>query len=188
MTMPRLQDDSGSAAAPTEDPDPTRSLLVDYVSEAGDWTTIGDIEAVLAPVLAAVGVRADLLAFMPAEACVAFTDDSAMRRLNGHFRGQDKPTNVLSFPSGLPVVAGERRNLGDIVFGCETVLREAAEQGVAAADHLRHLMLHGLLHLMGYDHETDGDADVMEALEIAILADLGIANPYEEAADAPAAR
>ncbi len=151
--MPRLDDDSGSAAAPTEDPDPTQSLLVEYVSEAGDWSAIGDAAEILAPVLVAVGGRTELLKFMPAEACVAFTDDAAMRRLNGHFRGKDKPTNVLSFPSGIPVVEGERRSLGDIVLGCETVMREAPEQGVAPADHLRHLVLHGLLHLMGYDHE-----------------------------------
>ena len=166
----------------------TRPLIVDYVAEAGDWSALGNIEVVLAPVLAAVSGRTELAKFMPAEACVAFTDDAAMRRLNGHFRGKDKPTNVLSFPSGMPAVVGARRNLGDIVLGAETVVREAAEQAVTPADHLRHLVLHGLLHLMGYDHETDNDAVIMEALEIAILAGLGIANPYEEAADAPAAR
>lgn len=186
--MPGSNDDNGLAAGPTEDPDPSLPLIVEYVAEAGDWSAFGNFDVVLAPVLAAVGARAELSKFMPAEACVAFTDDAAMRRLNGHFRGKDKPTNVLSFPSGLPVVEGERRNLGDIVLGCETVGREAAEQAVAPVDHLRHLVLHGLLHLMGYDHEADGDAEVMEALEIAILAGLGIANPYEEAAEVPAAQ
>jgi probable rRNA maturation factor len=104
---------------------------------------------------------------------VALADDRRVRTLNARDRRKDKPTNVLSYPSG------ERDFLGDVVLARQTVWREAKSQGKTAADHLAHLVVHGTLHLLGYDHETsDADAERMEALERRILAKLGIADPY----------
>jgi probable rRNA maturation factor len=104
---------------------------------------------------------------------VALADDRRVRALNAQHRNKDKPTNVLSYPSG------ERVFLGDIVLARQTVWREAKSQGKTPADHLSHLVVHGTLHLMGYDHETsEADAERMEALERRILAKLGIADPY----------
>jgi probable rRNA maturation factor len=184
--MPRFDNLDQPAPEPAGDPEPPRGLSLDVVHEAGDWPAIGEVEAIVAPLVAALSEHAALARHLPAEACVALADDAAVRRLNAQFRARDKPTNVLSFPAGAMAGGGERRPLGDIVLGSETVLREAAEQGIAASDHIRHLVLHGLLHLMGYDHESDAGAHVMEGLEIEILGSLGIANPYAEAATAPA--
>jgi probable rRNA maturation factor len=104
---------------------------------------------------------------------IALADDRRVRTLNARDRRKDKPTNVLSYPSG------ERDFLGDVVLARQTVWREAKSQGKTAADHLAHLVVHGTLHLLGYDHETsEADAERMEALERQILAKLGIADPY----------
>jgi probable rRNA maturation factor len=104
---------------------------------------------------------------------IALADDKRVRALNARDRGKDKPTNVLSYPSG------ERAFLGDVVLARQTVWREAKSQGKTPADHVAHLVVHGTLHLMGYDHETgEADAERMEALERRILARLGIADPY----------
>jgi probable rRNA maturation factor len=107
--------------------------------------------------------------------CLA--DDSALRALNLSWRGIDKPTNVLSFPAA-PGRVGEAPALGDIALAYETLAREAEDLGVSLADHYRHLLVHGFLHLIGYDHETDAEAERMEALEAKILARLGVADPY----------
>jgi probable rRNA maturation factor len=112
---------------------------------------------------------------------IVLADDAEQRRLNRDWRGIDRTTNVLAFaawepgvrlPRGAPVL------LGDIVLACETVIREADEQGKPAADHFRHLVVHGVLHLLGYDHAGEAEAAVMETLEISILAELGVADPY----------
>jgi probable rRNA maturation factor len=104
---------------------------------------------------------------------IALADDRRVRALNVRDRKKDKPTNVLSYPSG------ERDFLGDVVLARQTVWREAKSQGKTPADHLSHLVVHGTLHLLGYDHETsEADAERMEALERRILAKLGIADPY----------
>ena len=105
--------------------------------------------------------------------CLA--DDAALRALNLSWRGFDKPTNVLSFPAA-PGRPGEARTLGDIALAYETLAREAEDFGVPLADHYRHLLVHGFLHLIGYDHETDAEAERMEALETKILARLGVAD------------
>ena len=103
---------------------------------------------------------------------IALADDRRVRALNARDRKKDKPTNVLSYPSG------ERAFLGDIVLARQTVWREAREQAKSAADHVTHLVVHGTLHLVGYDHENDADAERMEALERRVLAKLGIGDPY----------
>lgn len=118
----------------------------------------------------------------PAEIAVMLTGDAAVRELNRTYRHKDKPTNVLSFPGDATGVPGQPRMLGDIVLAYGTVAAEAAEQGKPLADHVTHLVVHGVLHLLGFDHEDDGDAEEMEGLEVRILARLGIPDPYEEAA------
>jgi probable rRNA maturation factor len=113
--------------------------------------------------------------------CIALSDDASVQKLNAGFRGKDKPTNVLSFPAGETAVADAEtgaRPLGDIILALETVMAEAAEQEKPAAHHFQHLVVHGALHLLGFDHETDSEASEMESLEIEILAGLGIPDPY----------
>jgi probable rRNA maturation factor len=122
------------------------------------------------------------------ELSVNFTDDATIRELNKSWRGFDKPTNVLSFETPGPL---ERRvALGDVVIAHETVAREAAEQDKSFQNHLTHLIIHGFLHLIGYDHSTPREADEMEALERRIAAALGLPDPYEgsEPVDEPSAK
>ena len=111
---------------------------------------------------------------------VLLADDEAVRELNREWRRKDQPTNVLSFPA--PATAAP--HLGDVALAYETCAREAAEQGKALADHLTHLVAHGVLHLLGWDHQTDAEADQMEALERDILARLGVPDPYRDRAAA----
>jgi probable rRNA maturation factor len=115
---------------------------------------------------------------------IVLTDDAAMRALNKRWRGQDKPTNVLSFPAQPMPGEDGPRHLGDIVISFETMVAEAARDEKPFAHHLAHLAVHGYLHLLGHDHETDRDASAMERLETQILARIGVPNPYagEEAA------
>jgi probable rRNA maturation factor len=117
----------------------------------------------------------------PASLAILFTGDAAIAKLNRQWRGKAKPTNVLSFPAppNLPVPEGEPRPLGDIVLAFGTVAREAEEQDKPLPHHATHLIVHGVLHLLGHDHETEGQAEDMEALERLILKQLGITDPYE---------
>ena len=115
-----------------------------------------------------------------AEVSLCLADDASLRTLNLRWRGMDKPTNVLSFPAA-PLGRtrpSPRLSSAIIALAYETLAREADELGVPLADHYRHLVVHGFLHLIGYDHETDEEAERMEALETRILARLGAANPY----------
>lgn len=113
------------------------------------------------------------------ELSLVFTNDADIREINAKWRHIDKPTNVLSFPA-FALQPGQEPGeiLGDIVIARETVEREAAEEDKSFEDHLSHLVVHGLLHLMGYDHQNDDEAEQMEALERKILASLGISDPY----------
>ena len=117
-----------------------------------------------------------------AELAVMLTDDTGIRTLNRNWRGIDKPTNVLSFPALQPVGARGPDDappmLGDIAIAYETMRREADEEAKPFEHHLSHLAVHGFLHLVGYDHENDDDAEAMEALEREVLAQLGIPDPY----------
>lgn len=115
------------------------------------------------------------------EIAVLFADDATVRELNRSYRHRDKPTNVLSFPADHDPQPGQARLLGDIVLAFGTVAAEAEEQGKSLSDHMTHLVVHGVLHLLGFDHENDDDAEEMEGLETEILRRLGIADPYEEA-------
>ena len=147
----------------------------------GDWPAL--VERALAALVASVPA----LENPRLEVSVLFTSDAEVHTLNREWRSRDKPTNVLSFPMleredllALPP-EGPPEMLGDIALAHETCAREAAEKGASLADHATHLVIHGLLHLAGHDHETgDADAEKMEALEVKALANLGIANPYSE--------
>ena len=141
------------------------------------WNKISGLEGLAARAVAAV------LKNMDAELSILFTSDEEIARLNAEWRGQAKPTNVLSFPApeDLPVPDGEPKPLGDIVIAYGTVAREAAEQGKTAADHALHLLVHGMLHLLGHDHVEDAPAEEMEAMERDILESLGVADPYGDA-------
>ena len=122
---------------------------------------------------AAQSLSVDILPDIMSEVSLVMTDDAAIQRLNRDYRAKDRPTNVLSFP-----VVNAPGLLGDIVLGRETIIREAEGGDKPLKDHLTHLIIHGLLHLLGFDHETDDQAAVMEDLEVEALAKLGIANPY----------
>ena len=118
-----------------------------------------------------------------AEIALMLTDDAAVRELNRTYRHMDKATNVLSFPGDSDAAPqGHPRMLGDVVLAYGTVAGEALAQGKPLADHVTHLVVHGVLHLLGFDHEDDDEAAEMEGLEVRILAQLGIPDPYEEAA------
>jgi probable rRNA maturation factor len=150
------------------------ALTVEISRAAGDWP-----EGAEAPIRrAAVAAWAALAAEGPAELSVALGDDAMVQVLNRQYRGKDRPTNVLSFPADDPGAAGRPRLLGDVVLALETVAREADERSRPFDSHVSHLVVHGVLHLMGHDHETETQAVAMEALESGILAGLGIDDPY----------
>lgn len=157
--------------------------------EAQPWPQAHDWEARAGEAVAAALALTPFAGLADAaplvEVAVRLTDDAEVQALNRDFRGKDKPTNVLSFPQvqadlleGLSNSDDGEILLGDIVLARETCAREAAEKGVSLADHATHLIVHGALHLVGYDHIDDPEAAAMEALEVKALASLGIANPY----------
>ena len=146
---------------------------IDVIVESAQWDALPNAESVvhdaITQALAALNGRAD------AELAVLLTDDAAVRRLNATWRGLDKPTNVLSFPAA---AAPDSQHLGDIAIAFETTAREAEDERKPLPHHLAHLAVHGFLHLVGYDHESDADAETMEQLERDILARLNVPDPY----------
>lgn len=154
------------------------AIHIDIMIEAGNWPDEASLESLVSKSVAAAWNNLGLKS-ATSELSVVFTDDASIQVLNGEWRGKDKPTNVLSFPA-FPVKAGSQPGpmLGDIVIARETVEREAKEEGKPIENHLSHLVVHGFLHLLGYDHETDEEAEVMEAREREILHALAIPDPY----------
>ena len=167
-------------------------LTLEVTVATGGWR-----EAVVAPEeVAARAARAAYTAASPdfgrsSEAAVVLTDDAEVQILNRDFRYEDRATNVLSFPAfneddiarlpaDVPLI------LGDVVIALETATAEARAEAKTAADHLSHLVVHGMLHLLGHDHETDEEAIIMERLEVDILDELGVADPYVVADEAAA--
>ena len=161
---------------------PPEALSIDIVVESPLWAAQPGAEAVLRR---ALGVAAAMLSTRRAELAIVLTDDSAIRGLNRDWRRIDTPTNVLSFPvprlhalAAEPAPSAPPVLLGDIVIAFETTMTEARSESKRFEDHLAHLAVHGLLHLLGQDHDDDSDAEAMEGLERAILARLGIPDPY----------
>ena len=149
------------------------------------WNAEADAEAVIFRAIEAAAAMVDADTG-DAELAIMLTDDAGIRTLNQNWRGIDKATNVLSFPALQPPSGQEPedtyapRMLGDIAIAYETTRREADEEEKSFSNHLSHLAVHGFLHLVGYDHEKDGEAETMEALERKVLATLGIADPYAD--------
>ena len=179
------------------DPDPLssdqwqtdRGSHLDMVIDRHTWPD--DVIDIVRPALClATDIVCETFDWPPLEVGALLAGDDRIRDLNLQFCGKDTPTNVLSFPSGVDTATMEsgssepgmtdaaRLAPGEIAIAYETLCREAAQETKSVGDHLTHLWVHGLLHLMGHDHQVDDEADLMEAGEIRVLARLGIANPY----------
>lgn len=166
-------------------------MLIVETQEASRWPAALDWDKRASEAVAAALALTPFAALAHAaplvEVAVRLTDDAEVQRLNRDFRGKDKPTNVLSFPQVQADLLESLDNsddgeilLGDIVLARETCAREAEEKGVSLADHATHLIVHGTLHLVGYDHMDEVGATAMEALEVKALASLGVGNPYAD--------
>jgi probable rRNA maturation factor len=157
--------------------------LTEVLVVADCWQIEPDAEAVIHRAINAAAEIADA-DVGDAELAVMLTDDSGIQTLNSNWRGIDKPTNVLSFPALQPTGAGAPddapRMLGDIAIAYQTTRKEADDEQKPFDHHLSHLAVHGFLHLIGYDHEKDEDAEAMERLEQEILEQLGIPDPYAD--------
>jgi len=149
------------------------SPMIDVMFESPLWARQPTAEEMVRRAIGEAAAATDAPA--GAGLSVMLADDRAVRALNARWRGQDKPTNVLSFPA---VSTRGNGMLGDIAIAYETTAREAQAEGKLFTDHLAHLAVHGFLHLLGYDHASDDEAESMERLERVILAQLGIADPY----------
>ena len=147
--------------------------MIEIEIESDDWVAA-------LPEAAAVATRAARVALgaVCGGLVVLLTDDAAVRDLNARFRDKDRPTNVLSFPAADMPVPGGNPHLGDIVLAFSVCRDEAAAQGKTLAGHLTHLVVHGVLHVLGRDHEDEAEAEAMEAEERVLLASLGVADPY----------
>lgn len=159
------------------------TIEIDVVVEASAWEAFPDAADLVtkAVIAACAGASTEYeLDIDGAEIAVMLTDDEGIRALNRDWRGKDKPTNVLSFPTPETARSGGDPHLGDIAIAFETLEREALSEDKSFANHLTHLAVHGTLHLLGYDHEVTEEAEEMEAMERIVLATLGVPDPYAE--------
>jgi probable rRNA maturation factor len=150
--------------------------VIDVLIEDPAWEAAEPRAAALAEIAAAAALGHERRE--AGDLAVLLADDARLAALNMAFRGKDAPTNVLSFPAAAGAESPGPRYLGDVALAFGVCAREAAEQGKSLGHHLQHLTAHGVLHLLGYDHESDAEAEAMEAVERAILAGLGVADPY----------
>jgi probable rRNA maturation factor len=154
------------------------TLCIETSVECAGWSALEGLDALVAESLQSALEESGDELVEGVEVSLLFCDDARIQELNRNFRGQDKPTNVLSFPS--PDSHETAHFIGDIAVAYETVAREAQEQGKTLKQHCRHMIVHGFLHLLGYDHEEEAEAEAMEAMEIHILRRLGVDNPYRD--------
>lgn len=187
--------DAASARAKlADDADGATRFVISVVRQSGNWSACEPLEDACRAIAALAAHWPNLDVPDGSELVVAFGCDADVADLNGRFRDKPQPTNVLSFPAARDserhvrnqAIGGsdlEPVSIGDVILASETLLREADAKGLAPADHMQHLVIHGLLHCLGFDHADDEQAAIMEALEVAMLDRLGIANPYLEAAD-----
>ncbi len=155
-------------------------LTVDILVKNANWRRLGAVEEEIPRLVHSVFTILGYDSSKPLEIGIVLSSDTEVRMLNRAYRGKDMPTNVLSFPMTDPG-NGDRigsRLLGEVVLALETILREAHEARVSPIDHLSHLIAHGILHLLGHDHQTDAEAARMEAEESNILRSLGLRDPY----------
>ena len=159
------------------------ALSIAVRAQSRQWRALGDLAALRAQVAQAMQAALAVAPAQPldgAELSLLLTDDRRIRIVNRDWRGFDKATNVLSFPAAPPDRIASSPVLGDIVVAYENVAREAQAENKSLPDHFSHLVIHGPLHLLGEDHESDAQAQRMESLEVAALARLGIADPYAD--------
>ena len=181
---------NGTGTDKTETNGAETDLQLDLMVEAAPWRELPQLDqrvqrAALAALQTARSEQSRSLILQgPCAITVKLSDDATVQQLNQRFRGKDQPTNVLSFPfeNAFPQLAAEQFDgpspLGDLILACQTVWREAGEQGKPIDHHLAHLVVHGVLHLLGYDHQETAPAEHMEHLEELALATLGIGSPY----------
>ncbi len=154
-------------------------IAIDVLVEAGDWPPKRELQSLVAKAVVSAIADIEIAVEAASELSIVFSDDAHVTKLNAEWRGKDMPTNVLSFPAFPGAVAGEiPPMLGDIVLAAETVELEARLEGKPLDHHISHLVIHGLLHLLGYDHLDDQQAEAMEGLERTALARLAIPDPY----------
>ncbi len=168
-----------TAVRPQRDAAKGARVAIDLLVEAGEWPAKTKLSAIARRAVDGVLAEIGKDGRGSSEISLVFSDDAHIRTLNAGWRGKDKPTNVLSFPAfpdwrggSLPPM------LGDVILAAETIAAEAVAQGKPLADHISHLIVHGILHLIGYDHEADADAEEMEAIERRVLAGMNVPDPY----------
>lgn len=179
----------------SEDPDPPNTAITILLEDPAWRRDLAEFEALVQSAARAAlqEVPAAKVPTGPSELTLILADEARVRALNRDYRGADKATNLLSFAylessagSGPPVISPDIPSaLGDVVIAREIVVDEATSQGKPLAHHLSHLVVHGILHLLGYDHQGEGEAAQMEALEVTILANLGIGDPYLPRSEEP---
>jgi probable rRNA maturation factor len=155
-------------------------VVLDIQIEDTSWAILENIEKLCQKAIDQACLHAHPKPMNGAELSILFTNDAEIQTLNKQWRNINKPTNILSFPAVLPNKIAKSPLLGDLALGFETIAQEAKTDEKTFENHLIHLIIHGFLHILGYDHETDADALIMEALEIKILAKLNIGDPYAD--------